>query len=381
MKLLSWFSSLFRPAPLKTTSLSTEYTAEVVRIAALEPHGNADKLEIARIELASSGLASYEVIVLRGTYAPGDLAAYFSVDCLLPVAHPDFAFLRKPDSSSTKPLHRLRAARLRGRFSQGLLVPAPRGLPHGIPVAEHFGVSYHTDEPDEVAPNAGARRAKPQAFPIYGVDSLKKAPRLFEEGEPVVITEKIHGSNVRFGWVRRRLLGLPVGWRFLVGSHRVIKGAGGNHFYGEDVWLDAAERFRLAEKTRTYKGHIFYGEIFGHTGLGKKIQDLTYGLAPERGPGLIVFDVSYGGKWLDYDAFRNVAADVELDSAPLLYRGPYQGDLPVLHAEGLSTFPGAEKQIREGCVVASVCGARKAKYVGQTYLLRDEKPAQKKKSA
>ena len=370
MILLTWFRSLFRRAVATESTTSTEFSAEVVRIAEISPHGNADKLEVAKIGFASSGLAAYEVIIAKGAFLVGDLAAYFSVDCLLPLERPEFAFLKRPDS--TKTIHRLRAARLRGRFSQGLLVPAPRSKIFGAPVAEHFGVSYHVEEAEEAAPNAGAKKTKPQAFPVYGVTSLKKAPNTFVEGEEVVVTCKIHGSNMRFGWVRRRVLGVPIGWRFIVGSHRVIKGAGGNHFYGEDVWLDAATRYGLARRTKDYRGHIFYGEVFGFTGTGKKIQDLTYGRTPEAGPGLVIFDVQFRGKWLDYFAFCAVCADVELDRVPVLYAGPYQGDLPLLLAEGLSVLPGAEKQIREGCVVASASGDRKAKYVGSTYLLRDE---------
>ena len=115
--LLAWRESRKCLAASSDGSADTEFVAEVVRITEILPHGNADKLEIARFELKRTGLSSYPVIVRKGEYKVGDLACYFSVDCLLPLSHPAFAFLKQP--GSTKTVHRLRAARLRGVFSQG----------------------------------------------------------------------------------------------------------------------------------------------------------------------------------------------------------------------------------------------------------------------
>ena len=83
-----------------------------------------------------------------------------------------------------------------------------------------------------------------------------------------------------------------------------------------------------------------------------------------------MFDVRHRGKWLPYDAFHAIAADTGLAPAPLLYRGPYHAGLAAELAEGKSIL--APSQIREGCVVASADGERKAKYVGESYLLRKE---------
>lgn len=284
--------ALRAPRP-ESGSTSTEFSCEVVRISNVLTHPNADKLELAHFDMAT-GPASYEVVVQKGAYKVGDLAVYISVDCLVPTDRPQFAFLKKGDATH----HRLRAARLRGVFSQGLLVEAPSRARLGDSVAEAYGVTYHGAGEEQLEPGVKTKPSSaPQCLPIYGVDSLKKVPLLFVEGEMVAVTEKIHGCNFRFGWVRKRVMGVRVGWKFVVGSHRTMKEVDTEHT--NDLWLEVARRKGLASRTRNYKGLAFYGEIFGMTEGGKKIQDLTYGLTT---PAFMVFDVRrQDGSWLSYN--------------------------------------------------------------------------------
>ncbi len=352
---------------------STEFTAEVVKVTRVLPHPNADRLEILRFEMAKLGETTYEVVSQKGTFKVGDLAAYFSVDCLLPTSHPDFSFLTTRLDGAGKDIYRLKAARLRGVFSQGLLVPCPSGKNFGDPVADDYGVTYYQPpERGSAFTPAGTKPSKKQPFPIYGVDSLKKLPRLFEENEPVFITEKIHGTNFRFGWVRRKVLGIPFGWKFMVGSHRTIKEPGAGSYYGDDLYTDAAKAMDLAEKVKLYKGHTFYGELYGYTYGGAKIQDLTYGRKPEDGPGLVIFDVlDKDGKYFDPYTRINLCADVDLNHVPVLGTFPFDLDDVKAQSDGQSHL--APKQLREGVVVENLNGVRrKAKFVGQGYLLRKE---------
>jgi RNA ligase (TIGR02306 family) len=373
-KLLHWLGLGGRnAAPAASTgNTDTEFSAEVVRVTQVLPHPNADRLEIIRFEMKDIGETTYEVVSQKGNFQPGDLAAYFSVDCLLPTTHPDFKFLTERLDGAGKTTYRLRAARLRGVFSQGLLVPCPSGKSFGEGVAEEFGVSYYrAPEPGDSHPSQPGTGKKPrtQPIPIYGVESLKKVPRLFADGELVCVTEKIHGTNFRFGWIRRKVLGIPFGWKFVVGSHRVIKDGQDNHFYGEDVWSQYAERNNLAARTKRHKGFVFYGELYGYTYSGQKIQDLTYDCRPEDGPELAMFDVKTPQGWLDPEQRLALCIQLDLPQAPFLGLGwTWSPDL-LRTAEGKSLF--APKQIREGIVVESYAAPRrKAKYVGEGYLMR-----------
>lgn len=369
--MIKWLKKLFAKSKAASDGQMTEFAAEVVRIASVTPHPNADRLELVLFEMKSTGLSGYEVVSQKGSWKPGDLAAYLSVDCLLPVSHPEFAFLKE---RTTRPVHRLRAARLRGVFSQGLLVSAPAASKFGDSVSDHFGVTYHRD-PEPEAGLGGVRpaRKKKQPMPVYGVDSLKKCPRLFEDGEQVFITEKIHGTNFRFGWVRRTLFGIPIGWKFVVGSHRVIKEPGqGGHFYGEDLWRMAAEKMGLAEKTARYKGFAFYGELYGYTYSGAAIQDLTYGRSPKDGPGLAIFDVLTPDGYLLPGARDTLLGVLGLPSVPARYHGPWHETLKG-YAEQKSRLD--PSQISEGIVVESDVTRKKAKFVGEGYLCRKLKEA------
>lgn len=364
-----WASAVGRVST-EDNDRETEFVCEVVRITEILPHGNADKLEVAKFELAKSGPASYEVIVQKDTVKVGQTMTYLSVDCIVPTSRPEFAFLLARLDGAGKDFYKLKAARLRGRFSQGLLVEAPPGLVFGEQATNYHGVTYYVP-PEPVmggGPTAPSGKKRSQPWPQYGVDSLKKCANLFELGEEVVVTEKIHGTNFRFGWVRRKVLGIPFGWRFRVGSHRAMKDdVAGGGYYAENLWAQYAKTEKLKEKTKDYKGYLFVGELFGTTYSGQKIQDLTYGY--KASPELAIFDIRHKGAWLNPFERTTVCTDVGLFEVPVIERGPY---CPTMlgHAEGKSVID--QSQIREGVVIESVGQRKKAKYVGQGYLLRKE---------
>ncbi len=372
-KLKSIFSRSVKSVAEVSSRTDTEFTAEIVRVTQLLPHPNADRLEIARFEMKGLGETSYEVVIQKGTMAPGDLVAYFSVDCVVPTSHPDFKFLTERKDGAGKAHYRLRAARLRGVYSQGLLVPAGNFLQYGDNVAALFGVTYHNPIGSFTLTETGTpkyKQPKVQPCPVYGVDSLKKMPRLFGEGEQVCITEKIHGCNFRFGWVRRKVLGVPLGWKFVVGSHRTMR-------TGNDLWTQAADRMNLKAISAKCKGLMFYGELYGHTYDGEKIQDLTYGTAPQDGPSLAIFDVRHMGEgyWLDaWDRF-DLCVDLHLEHVPVLNACiSWTTNLAELMVEpklGFGTSTLDSRTVREGVVVEALQGTRrKAKYVSEAYLMR-----------
>lgn len=84
--------------------------ASIQPILAVEPHGNADSLDIAQVK-------GYKAIVKRGQWKAGDLCVFIEPDSVLPVdrawAQP---YLKMAQS-------RVRAIKLRGAWSFGLVVP------------------------------------------------------------------------------------------------------------------------------------------------------------------------------------------------------------------------------------------------------------------
>lgn len=367
-------------------STNTEFICEVVRVTSLTPHPNADRLEFVGFETAA-GPSAYQVISQRGGFKPGDLAVYLGVDSLIPRRDPRFDFLFERLDGKGKDEFRLRAARIRGHYSEGLLVPLAPLEPHvvGASMAEALGVRQYTP-PERSAPTpagGGTSTKDPTLgglFPVYGVDSLRKVPDLFKEGEEVLFTEKIHGTNMRAGW-------LPVGFlgrhRFVVGSHRVVKtptrgrlrrawdwlrGRRNPGWYGTDIWTVAAREHNIEGRLAAHPGIVAYFELYGRTKEGARIQDLTYGDATL---GLTLIDAydSDTGTWLSWHELVGLSKVLGIPTPPVFHRAFWENlDAHKWLAEGESFL--APEQIREGFVARTVDSPRRGKWVGQGYLMR-----------
>ena len=90
----------------------TEFKLEAVKIGKIDQLQNSDSLSITNIH------NGYPVIFKTGDFHEGDVACYVPVDALVPVDRPEFAFL---DAGKGRKFERIRARRLRGTFSMGLL--------------------------------------------------------------------------------------------------------------------------------------------------------------------------------------------------------------------------------------------------------------------
>lgn len=308
--------------------MSTEHEVRVVRLGAIEKHENADTLGITEVD-------GRPCIVRLGEYAPGDLAVYVPIDSLVPVADARFAFLAGRSKQDDQGRCRVRAARLRGVFSMGLLVKPDADMVEGDEVSERMGIGVW--EPDVrfgVAPDA---EPDPGFLPVYDIESARKwAPTVLTEGEDVVLTEKIHGANGRFVWHRDRM--------WCASRNRYPKDAPG------EMWWEVARTLNLAARLReTCPGVALYGEVYG------QVQDLKYGIG--FGASLVLFDALdvVARRWLDYDEMVALAVRLDLRTVPELYRGPWSPDLATL-AEGdslLATSNGG-RHVREGWVLRPV---------------------------
>jgi RNA ligase (TIGR02306 family) len=378
----------------------TEFHVVVVQIGEVTKHPNADTLSLTTVE-------GNPCIFKTGEYQPGDNAVYVPVDAVVPTDHPAFAFLASGDKLTS----RIKARRLRGIFSMGLLVPMS-ALPDGLTVdvgddvADFLGITkYQTPEERRLAGlearisnGKNAKKAGGLKLPVYGLDPLRKYEHVLQQGEQVSITEKIHGTNARFCYHKGRL------W---VGSHKVMRGASRHRFLevlnklrfkvmdllgvphradvlrdAGDVWWETAEAYGLKEKLARFPDHVLYGEIYGES-----VQDLTYD--SPKGRRFRAFDVYdlKAGKFLDYRQFRDFVFEIGLsritDVVPELRVVEWTAETAEwakqLANTGKSTLN--PDQLIEGVVIKPVverqdshCGRVGLKFVGEGYLLRgDEK--------
>ena len=91
----------------------------IFEIESVLPHDNADKLEIIPV-------GGWQAIVRKGDFWPGKRAIFIEPDYIVPTDRACFSFLAKPGKTH----HRLKATRLRGTLSFGLLISVPPEFAH-----------------------------------------------------------------------------------------------------------------------------------------------------------------------------------------------------------------------------------------------------------
>jgi RNA ligase (TIGR02306 family) len=345
------------------------FSVPLVEVQGFGRHPNADTLSITNIE-------GCPVIFRTDDLQRGDLAVYIPVDSVVPIDTPAFNFLAKsPEDLGKGKTVRVKARRLRGIFSMGLLIPA-KDLPlPGAPelhVGEDYGaflgvVKY--EEPDDsIGMNTGNRR-DPGILPVYDLEPYRKHKGVLVPGEEVVVYEKLHGCNGRAGFVP------PDGVtdharEFTVGSHNTWKLRDDNN-----LWWKAVIAAGIEEKLRAEPDYGIYFEAVGPDAQKESVSKMWYG---RKGgdPFPYVFDVMHmpTRRILDEDERVAFCQRLDLPHVPLLYRGPYVPEVVEPLAEGKSLLG---NHIREGFVIRPVkerhnhrTGRTVIKLVGEGYLLR-----------
>ncbi|MER6441110.1 MULTISPECIES: RNA ligase (ATP) [unclassified Streptomyces] len=342
-------------------------TAEVLTV---HEHPNADALELAQVGL-------YRAVVPKGAYRTGETALYIPEQSVLPAGLIEELGLtgRLAGSSSD----RVRAVRLRGELSQGIVcrpralaeVDLDRAAAEGTDFAPTLGIVKWV--PPIPPTMSGEIEAAPELLPWVDIENIQRYPDIFAPGEPVVLTEKLHGSACLVTHLadegRTHVSSKGFGTKSLA-----LKEDPRNLYWravhGHGVARVAA---RLAERLGARRVGIF-GEVYG-----AGVQDLSYGADGRRESlGYAVFDVSaeIDGevRWLDAAALL----EGELPLVPRLYEGPYAIDRVLETASGRETVSGRGLHLREGVVIrpaaerhSPVTGGRAiAKAVSPAYLTR-----------
>lgn len=334
----------------------SEWQPQVVKLEKIEKHPNADTLQMCEV------LGGYTVIFKEGTFKEGDLAAYIPVDSVCS-DHAAFEWLGDKK--------RIKAARLRGVFSLGILVPPPEGMQAGDSVIEHYSLTkyvYEEEMPDLPGRHNGMHSIKPVGWdiPYYDLEGLRKNTQLLAEGEEVIITEKLEGCNAAFAYAPNAPDGDPL-W---------VKSR--NYFLKEDpmnLYWHAAASHGLQVQLEDHCGKAFFAELYG------AVKGFKYDCAVDQGvlsPRLRFFDVwdIEKRKFLDWDIMVKTVEDAGLQTVPVLYRGPWTGKALWHLAEGKSVLG---SNVREGFVVRPVKERKDFKLDRVIFKLKGEEYMLKKK--
>ena len=326
--------------------MSKETRSVVVEITKFAHHPNADKLDITQVN------GNYPCIFQRDNFKPGDKAVYIPVDSVVPDL-PSFAFLEGHN--------RIKARRLRGIFSMGLLIPLKElideDVPVGTDVTDRIGITKYEPPIDKIFWKQGEAASDPGCAPVFEVEGLRMFPTAFANKQ-VSITEKIHGTNVRVVYHDGELH---------VGSHRTWLKKGPN------TWWNVVQNYHLEELLAKDSEYVLYGEIYG-----PKIQDLDY---TAKTPQIVFYDVMLKSTqtFASPEQFRKVMDGFELPTVPVLFEGAWSENLLSL-AEGPTIF-GNAAHVREGIVIRptkeefspELGGRLILKFCGEGYYTRKEK--------
>ncbi|MFC8917259.1 RNA ligase (ATP) [Streptomyces sp. NPDC057116] len=333
-------------------------------------HPNADALELAQVGL-------YRAVVAKGAYRTGDVAVYIPEQAVLPPALVEELGLT--GRLAGKASDRVKAVRLRGELSQGIVcrpraladVDLARAAAEGTDFAEALGITKWV--PPVPTTMSGEVEAAPDLLPWVDIENIQRYPGIFEPGEPVVLTEKLHGTACLMTYVaaEERVRVSSKGF----GAKGLALREDPRNLYWRAIraYGVPAVAARLAAALGATRVGVF-GEVYG-----AGVQDLAYGAnGRSEELGYAVFDVSaeIDGqvRWLD--AAELVAGELPL--APRLYAGPYEIAKVLELATGRETVSGRELHLREGVVIRSateryspVVGGRAiAKAVSPAYLTR-----------
>jgi RNA ligase (TIGR02306 family) len=348
----------------------------------------ADNIELAIIN-------GWNAITKKGEYKVDDLVIVATTDAVIPQELSDdmevTSYLRKGG--------RVRTVKLRGVYSECLIIPmkylkdkGAKNIP-GTDLMETLGI-FKYEPPVKQVQLASGRKIKYKDNPnfqvYYKFPNSKNVKGLFTEKDIVEITRKIHGTNARYGIVRKsslsfmdkvkkffRLGGEWIEYEYVYGSHNVEKGSDSQGFYSTDVWRTIAEKYNIKEKlwefvTNYYKpsdigsGIIIYGEIYG-AGIQKNYE---YGLNELK---FVGFDLVKNGKYVEVLSAKYKIKALDLPYVEVLYKGLWSQEIQDQYV--FNNFIEGTKVPHEGIVVKHISGDRHkvAKVINPDYLIYGEK--------
>ena len=375
----------------------SKFEVKIKRIKSVKHHENADRLDVVQID-------DYQCITSRDTFVENSLIVYIPEAAIVP----DWLIseLGLEGKLAGKDKNRVKAVKLRGILSQGLIyqVHSTRlrdGYGYSIsrPLTDHqLPMACRVHEGSDVTDFLGITKWEPpiptcmngevyNAFGYtltYDIENIKRHPDVFEDGEEVSITEKIHGTWSCFG--SHPMVDVPVitskglsekGLAFKFndankGNLYIRTFHSGTENEKTIIERAAEELDILLMDTPLY----LLGEIFG---MG--VQDLLYGIDK---PQFRLFDIYLGepgqGKYVDAAKLPRIANALGVGTVPELYVGPYSKDIVQQYTDGDETVSGQAAHMREGVVIKptterrdTVLGRVFLKSVSEAYLLRKGK--------
>ena len=360
--------------------------ASIQEIRAIEPIEGADRIEVATIN-------DWKVVVAKDVgHKVGDKVVYCEIDSFLPI-QPEFEFLRK---SSYKKMEsqegfRLKTIRLRGQYSQGLILP----LSGAQDVSNRLGNDTDLSKLDidtEVTELLGIVKYEPPIpanlggkvkgnFPSFlrktdeeRVQNLTKEYQSYKEREGKwYVAEKLDGSSAtfylrdnEFGVCSRNLdLARPEPFepgKMVMCNDGVERPVQENSFWKVARELDLENKLKSLNRNLSLQGEL----------IGEGVQKNPYKIKGHRVRFFNVFDIDKY-EYLPLDEFTALIKELGLETVPILdeeFELPETIDELIKKADGKSLLN--NKATREGFVVRSHDRKISFKAISNKFLLKEK---------
>jgi RNA ligase (TIGR02306 family) len=359
----------------------------VSKISKIEEIKGADNIELAIV-------GGWNCITKKGEYKEGDLVIVATTDAVIPQGLSDAMevtnYLRRGQ--------RVRTVKLRGVYSECLIIPIQYAskdciLTEGKDMMKIMNIFKYEPPAKQVQLSSG-RKIKytdnPNFHVYYKFPNIKNTPGMFTEEDEVEITRKIHGTNARYGIVRKNKLSFwdkikkffgstdkSVYYEFVVGSHNVEKGSDSQGFYDTNVWYEIANKYQIKKKLWEFVNGltiaglgdsiIVYGEIYG-AGIQK---GYDYVLSDIR---FVGFDIKLNNQYCSTYGSENIIRwDLNLPYVEILYQGKWSQKIQDKFV--FNNYILGTKIPHEGIVIKHLSGERNkvAKVINPDYLIYGEK--------
>lgn len=359
--------------------LAVEEKKSTHRCDVVEPnfsrHPDADTLSVTPVY-------GYTCVGRTTDWAGVKRAIFIPPDSTVDVRRPEFSFLA--DQAKKDGRARIKAKRLRGVVSYGLLIPAPDDAVLGDDWAERLDVqhfepplSFEKDGSQKFV-MGGENASGPAVVSYkYDLDAFLRHHHLLEPGEPVLVTEKLDGCSARYVYEDGQFFcGSRTGWKKEYPSyeHLTVASLVGqgmpadkaqeviDQLHGQpkkqNLWWQILRQTPALEKfCQDHTGLVVYGEVAGN------INCIKYGFADVNR--FYAFDVLKEGAWMDAEEGRRLLQSNDVPVVPviagqsglevwppLLHGLKYDFEAVKVLAEGETTVAGARPgTMREGVVI------------------------------
>lgn len=324
-----------------------ELKVELVTIDDIAPHENAELLEVLII-------GGWRVISQKGLHQVGDKVVHVPPDAMIPRELAEkWDVAKYLDWKKASTHGRVKATSIRGVVSFGFVI-RESGVEEGEDLKERWDIQkYEAPEVSGTIHSGSAAKHHPMFNPNYDVENLRNHKKLFEEGEMLVVFEKIDGTNQSTCCTNvfdPDEEDVEDGLLFMIGSRSMRRKMGEEpindyekplHLYPgiKPMMKEIAADF-LAKNPDAPVSIIVRGEVFG------PIQRLKYGRTEADWR---MFDIQVFGQYLDWDEAKAYADKYGVPTVPEIARVVYD----FAELEKLSSGPtivGNGEHFREGIV-------------------------------